>query len=175
VRFRLLDEGQHIGGLSDISTPVDQFALMSLQVKKVFITENEINGLSFPNVSEGMVIFGLGYGVDVLKAVPWLREKEVIYWGDIDTHGYAMLNEVRSFLPQARSMLMDEGTLLSHRSLWSEEKKPFIGSLQRLTEEEASVFENLKANVYGDSVRFEQERVPFREVERYLSDRKIGV
>jgi hypothetical protein len=120
-----------------------------------------------------MVIFGLGYGVDILKAVQWLREKKVVYWGDIDTHGYAMLNEVRSFLPQTRSMVMDEGTLLANRPLWSREKKPFTGSLQSLTEKEAFVFENLKANFYGENVRFEQERVPFRDVVGWLESRII--
>jgi hypothetical protein len=174
VRFRLLDRSLYRGGLSDISTPVEQFAGMDAgadpEMRKVFITENEINGLSFPDIPGGMVVFGLGYGIDVLKAVPWLKDKEIIYWGDIDTHGYAMLSEVRSFLPQARSILMDEATLLEYRPLWSREKEQFTGSLRHLTGEENSVFEKLKTGAYGENVRFEQERVPFVRVMEVLND-----
>jgi hypothetical protein len=168
VRFRLLDRNHYLDGLSDISTPVDQLALMAKgrdpKLQKVFITENEVNGLSFPDTPGSMVIFGLGYGIDTLKAVPWLRDKDIIYWGDIDTHGYAMLSELRSFLPQTRSILMDEETLLLNKSLWSSEKQPFTGELRHLNEEENIVFENLKANTYGKNVRFEQERIPLHKV-----------
>jgi hypothetical protein len=79
-----------------MTIPVEQLAALKPAVSKVFITENEINGLCFPDVEKGLVIFGLGYGVDALKTVAWLKEKEVYYWGDIDTHGFAMLDQVRS-------------------------------------------------------------------------------
>ena len=29
----------------------------------------------------------------------WLLEKEIYYWGDIDTHGFAIFNQLRGFLP----------------------------------------------------------------------------
>jgi hypothetical protein len=118
VRFRFLDEAMYVRGLSDIQTPPDEFGRLRPDVSRVFITENEINGLCFPNVPQALVIFGLGYGVDQLKGIEWLRDKAVYYWGDIDTHGFAILNRVRSFLPQTRSMLMDEETLLRGKALW---------------------------------------------------------
>lgn len=40
--------------------------------------------------------------------------------GDIDTHGYAM-HRARRHLPQLRSVLMDEATLLQFPTLWSTE------------------------------------------------------
>lgn len=106
-----------------------------------------------------LVIFGLGYGVDVLRAVTWLREKEIYYWGDLDTHGFAMLDQVRSFLPQTYSMLMEESTLLKHRDLWSVEDKPFLGQLTRLTPDEHRLLHSLQSNTWGKGVRLEQERV----------------
>jgi hypothetical protein len=36
----------------------------------VLVTENEINGLAFPDVTGGIVIFGLGYGLDRLSEIP---------------------------------------------------------------------------------------------------------
>ncbi|OBV41641.1 hypothetical protein ASR47_103914 [Janthinobacterium psychrotolerans] len=79
IRFRLLDVRHHIGGLSDLSVPVAQFAALRTTVKRVFITENEINGLAFPDVPDSMVIFG-GYGIERLDEVRWLDDRQIIYW-----------------------------------------------------------------------------------------------
>ena len=59
VRLRLLDVKQFINGISDIMIPVEQLSAFKPLVSRVFITENEINGLSFPDVKESLVIFKL--------------------------------------------------------------------------------------------------------------------
>lgn len=168
IRLRLLDHEQYIQGISDMMIPVEQLAAFKPATSMVFITENEINGLCFPDVKKGLVIFGLGYGVDVLKAVTWLKEKEIYYWGDIDTHGFAMLDQVRSFLPQTKSILMNESILLNHRDLWSVEEKPFFGQLSRLTTDEHRLLCLLQGNTWGKGVRFEQERVSFQQVQKAM-------
>jgi hypothetical protein len=170
VRLRLLDREQYIQGISDLTIPVEQLALMRPAISKVFITENEINGLCFPDIKKSLVIFGLGYGVDVLKAVTWLKEKEIYYWGDIDTHGFAMLDEVRSFLPQTQSLLMDERILINHQDLWSVEEKPFVGQLTRLTANEHQLLCSLQNNRWGQGVRLEQERISFQQVRDAITD-----
>ncbi len=166
IRFRFLEETPASSVLSDIATPLEQFTRLNPPCRNVFITENEINGLAFPMVPDSMVIFGLGYGVDCLADIPWLREKRVFYWGDIDTHGFAILNRLRSpsLFPDARSFLMDYETLSAYKSLWVEEAAPFKGALPRLLPEESAVFEDLSGNVSGYHVRLEQERIPFGRV-----------
>ncbi|WP_235211768.1 DUF3322 domain-containing protein [Janthinobacterium sp. NFX145] len=166
IRFRLLDPRHYIAGLSDLSVPVAQFAALHVNVKRVFITENEINGLAFPEVEDSMVIFGGGYSVERLGDVPWLADKEVIYWGDIDTHGFAILDRLRAYLPQARSMLMDIATLEAHRLLWGSEEphKRHGGNLTRLTHEELALFKILHEHALGECLRMEQERLGFRWV-----------
>ena len=164
VRLRFLDRRQYLQGISDLTIPVEQLAEFKSPVSKVFITENEINGLCFPDIKEALVIFGLGYGVEVLKSVPWLKEKEIYYWGDIDTHGFAILDQVRSFLPQARSLLMNERILMSHQHLWVREEKPSFTQLNRLTADENRLLSSLQNNTWGQGVRLEQERVSFQEV-----------
>ncbi len=161
VRFRLLDEQLAINGLSDISVPVEQFASLSLPVQRVFITENEINGLAFPEMASGLVIFGLGYGIDLLSGVNWLKNVEIHYWGDIDTHGFAMLDRLRAMFPAARSLLMDRETFMGHRSLWVHETAPHDGPLARLTNAERALFEDLQFDRIGDRIRLEQERISF--------------
>ena len=170
VRFRLLDERLAINGLSDIAVPAEQFARLSLVAQRVFITENEINGLAFPDVPRGLVIFGLGYSLDLLFSAEWLRGLELHYWGDIDTHGFAILDKLRTMFPLVRSLLMDRETLLAHRSLWVQEAVPHIGRLARLTDAERTLFEDLQLDRIGPRVRLEQERISFGHVQRALKE-----
>jgi hypothetical protein len=75
-----------------------------------------------------------------------------------------MLNQVRSYFPQAQSVLMDQKTLLASRALWSSEPKQQLGELPHLTSDELAVYNALHNNTLGTGVRLEQERIPFLEV-----------
>ncbi|MES2759511.1 MAG: DUF3322 domain-containing protein [Pseudomonadota bacterium] len=163
IRFRILDPAHFIGGLSDLSVPVSQFAALDLDVEHVFITENEINGLAFPAVRSAIVIFGGGYGIDRLGQADWLRRRDIAYWGDIDTHGFAILDRLRASLPHARSVLMDADTLHAHRSLWGAEDKDkrYLGEASRLDTAERMLFDALRDDVFGERIRMEQERLGY--------------
>jgi hypothetical protein len=103
-----------------------------------------------------------------LTGVEWLRSKDLHYWGDIDTHGFHILDLMRARFPHTRSLLMDRETLLAHRSAWVREEPPFAGELPGLTVDERALYEDLIANRYGDGVRLEQERIAYGWVERRL-------
>jgi hypothetical protein len=83
------------------------------------------------------------------------------YWGDIDTHGFAILNQLRGFFPQAASLLMDRDTLLEHKALWGVEPSPETCELMRLTAEESALYDQLRRNELGSHIRLEQERIGF--------------
>ncbi len=174
VRFRMLDSNVRLLPVvadQDITLTQSAFASLDLPVSKVFITENEINFLAFPDVSDAVVVFGAGYGFDNLAAATWLHKKEIYYWGDIDTHGFAILNQLRRFLPHAVSFLMDQRTILAHRPLWGVEVQPETGTLMRLNSEESALYDQLRQNHWGEHVRLEQERIGFdflRDVLREL-------
>lgn len=170
VRFRILDRSMTLSGLSDLSVPVEEFARLVLPVRRVFITENEINGLAFPPASRGMVLFGMGYALDRLSSVPWLRNARIFYWGDIDTHGFAMLDRLRGLLSGVRSFLMDRETLFSCRDSWVRETDPHKGALSRLTPSEEGMYRDLRDNAFGEGVRLEQERIPFHRVTKALEE-----
>jgi hypothetical protein len=170
VRFRILDARQAIAGLSDITVPAAQFAALAHPARRVFITENEVNGLAFPEVEDGLVVFGLGYGLGLLANAAWLHDREVHYWGDIDTHGFAMLDKLRSHFPQTQSLLMDRTTLQAHWPLRSVEDSPFVASLERLTAAERSLYDDLRYDRLGRQLRLEQERIAFGWVQRALAD-----
>ncbi|HER33985.1 MAG: hypothetical protein JXJ30_03575 [Halothiobacillaceae bacterium] len=163
IRFRLLDRRLAIAGLTDLTVPVEQFATLNLPVERAFITENKTNGLAFPDVPDSIVIMALGYGLDRLAAIPWLPEDGLIYWGDIDTHGFAILNRLRRHFPATRSLLMDRATLEAHRRLWTREgtNQRFTGELDRLTDAEQALYDDLRHDRLGERVRLEQERIGF--------------
>lgn len=162
VRLRLLDDNlrQRVGGLSDISAPWEQLAELDLPVSNVFIVENLQTGLAFDDLPGSIVIMQLGYGVDVLGRLPWVAKAHCIYWGDLDTHGFAILNRARGYLSELKSILMDEATLRSHQHLWVEEKDQHAAEiLPLLTISEQAVYQAIKSNVWGQNVRLEQERL----------------
>nr|WP_265414947.1 Wadjet anti-phage system protein JetD domain-containing protein [Oceanisphaera profunda] len=120
VSFRLLDPAlaAELGGLDELSIPLSAFSKLDLLLDRVFITENKVNGLAFPGVRNALVIYGLGYGVQMLQHLPWLANCRIHYWGDIDSHGFAMLSQLRSYFPHTQSLLMDNDTLAHCRPLW---------------------------------------------------------
>jgi hypothetical protein len=169
IRFRLLDSSLYLHGLSDLQIPAHDFSRLHLDVQKVFITENDINGLAFPDVTKAMVIFGLGYGFDRLAKSDWLHDKEIYYWGDIDTHGFAMLDQFRGLFPQTDSILMDEATLMDHRPLWGQEQSPTGRELKRLKAPEERLYEDLRRNRFAETLRLEQERVSYTHLKAALA------
>jgi hypothetical protein len=172
IRFRILDEKYFIQGLSDITLPLSQFSGLNILAENIFITENKINGLSFPMVKNSIVIFGLGYGIQSLKDIQWIRDRRIYYWGDIDTHGFSILSMTRGIFPQCRSLLMDEQTLTAHLHCCVEEpdSKRFTGELSYLEPEEIRLFENLKGNRFGKNLRLEQELIGFDYLIEVLTD-----
>jgi hypothetical protein len=169
VRLRLLDPNMSLQGLTDLAVPAAELARLQLPVTSVFITENDINGLAFPAIEKCMVIFGLGYGLQVLKQIDWLNHAAIYYWGDIDTHGFAMLDQLRQYFPHTESLLMDEETLLAHRPLWGEENKPTSRDLDNLQSQEQDLYQKIISDRYSKNLRLEQERIGFSYLEAALS------
>ncbi|MCK9396641.1 MAG: DUF3322 domain-containing protein, partial [Methylobacter sp.] len=110
IRFRVLDPEHSLLPeplLQDIALDAESFARLDTDVTHVFITENEINFLAFPQVKNSLVIFGAGYGFEMLSKAEWLSRCRIHYWGDIDTHGFAILDQLRSRFDHVQSFLMD--------------------------------------------------------------------
>lgn len=153
---------------SETSVRLDELAGLELSVDTAVIIENEITFLSVPVPADGLVLWGKGFEVNRPGSLPWLRTAEVYYWGDLDTHGFAILNQLRAWLPQSRSFLMDRNTLLGHRDRWVRENSPTAADLNRLTTDEAALYADLVTDRFGDHVRLEQERIDWTWAERHL-------
>lgn len=164
IRFRVLDPAmQQISGTicPDVTLDADSFSCLELAVRRVFITENETNFLAFPQVSDAIVIFGAGYGWDALARSHWLKNCPIHYWGDIDTHGFGILDQLRGYFGHAESLLMDRATLDAHSAVWGREDQPLVADLHRLTSAERSLYDDLRDNRIRAGLRLEQEHIGF--------------
>ncbi len=170
VRFRILDPKQYISGISDISVPIGTFKHLDIPCENVLIVENKITVLSLFPIDNTMVIFGQGYGVNILKEAAWLKKKRLYYWGDIDIDGFAILSQLRSYFPHTQSLCMDEKTLqrFHKRSVQASVKnRP---KLVHLTENEKRVYERLQNDYYGKDFRLEQELIPLDHVQKVIKE-----
>lgn len=171
VRFRVLDpEYALLPGtlIQDITLDTESFARLNSNISRVFITENEINFLAFPQIKDSLVIFGAGYGFEMLHKAEWLSRCRIHYWGDIDTHGFAILDQLRSQFDHVESFLMDRDTLLSFETLWGKEDEQSLRDLPRLNHDERVLYDILRDNRLGKNVRLEQEKIGFGWVESAL-------
>lgn len=161
LRMRLLDPALRaaVGGLSDIEAPAAEFIGLNVPARQVLVVENLVTGLACEDLPGTVVFMRRGYAVDALANLPWLAQIPVYYWGDIDTHGLAMLSRLRTYLPQVQSLMMDEATLLAFKTLWGREDKPHAAQeFSSLTEAEQRLYRALREGDYRQ-VRLEQERV----------------
>ena len=164
VRIGLLDPilRDRVGGVRDLSAPIEELSRLDLPAKYVFIVENLQTGLAFEDLDSTIVVMGLGYGVDALRHFSSIQRASAFYWGDIDTHGFAILSRARQYLPGLQSIMMDEATLLRYRELVVDEKSQHGSeALPNLNDSELAVYRNLKQQTWGFQVRLEQERIPW--------------
>jgi hypothetical protein len=169
IRIRFLDKLiSPVPGLSDISITLLEFIQYHCNVKHVFITENLMNFLTLPEVPGGIALWsGGGFNVSYLKDIDWLKSLPFYYWGDIDSHGFHILNQFRAYFPQTKSLMMDRQTL--EVFLEPEHKagpKVIPQILPRLNVEENKLYQYL----CDSSVRLEQEKITQAYVDKRISD-----
>src|SRR5512138_1691985 len=168
IRFRWLDPSREVAsGIRDASVPLSQLATYAPECERVIIAENKVNFLTFPPCADALAIFGSGYAIDLLSEVKWLGQRTLHYWGDLDTHGFAILSHLRTHWPHTQSFLMDHDTLLAHRELWTQEiaQNRCLRDLPGLTTHEQAVYDDLRNDRLGERVRLEQEKILFPAVE----------
>ncbi|MGH8856663.1 MAG: DUF3322 domain-containing protein [Polaromonas sp.] len=165
IRLRILcpDLRKQVGGMCDLEVPVPELAALALRPEVVLITENLETALALPDLPGTVAFMRLGYSVDLLQQLQWVQQAPLqLYWGDLDTHGFAILNRARRILPRVKAVLMDEATLIAHLNLCGTETTPATGEeFAYLHSAELAVYQGLKKHAWGDSLRLEQERLPW--------------
>lgn len=170
IHLRILDSdiaNSQFSGLSDIGCTPKELSRINISCSRVFILENKQSFknidvfLTLPQMKGTIALFGSGFKVGSLKEIHWLREKEIFYWGDIDVHGFQILSQLRSYLPNVRSFLMDMETF---ESLKDERGKGTLSdlkevSLPHLTIDETTIYKYL-LSLGENKSRLEQEKIP---------------
>lgn len=122
----------------------------------VVVCENRQSLLSLPDLDGVIAVHGGGYAVDVLGTLPWAAGLPLVYWGDLDQDGFAILDRLRHHHGNVTSVLMDTATLERHRTLCVPDPHPQVGRLTRLTAAEEVARAALRD---AGGVRLEQERI----------------
>lgn len=171
IRFKLLDSNlsmSYFNGCDDISIPVSQFENINLPISRVIVVENKTTLYTFlalPKLSGTLAIYGGGRAVSLLKNVKWLNKVDVYYWGDIDAHGLAMLNQFKGYFSKAQSLLMDKETLDNFKEFQVISTNMEDTLLEHLNDKELSLYRYLRIN----NIRLEQEKIPHNFIESSLT------
>ena len=166
VRLRILDNElsqRYFSGISDMSLPISDCALLHIPVARVFVVENKINFLTFPPCPGSILFWGKGFNVAALKDIPLLQTVPLYYWGDLDAQGFEILSQMRSYIPQTKSILMDKNTF-EHYFQHDEGTPSKVSTPLHLTAQENELYALLKTNNW----RLEQEKIPQKEITELL-------
>ncbi len=167
VRMRILDNQVKIKNnfpVCDLLTPLSEFEQIKLNAKNCFITENKMNFLTLPNLQDSFAIWGSGYGIHILKSVSWLCDRNIFYWGDIDTDGFKILSQFRGYFPQTISIMMNQSAFKEFAEFAVNVKPSLPENLLNLTSEEYSLYSFL----CQQGKRLEQEHISQQFAVQYL-------
>ena len=165
MRVRFLDGSlASAPGLVDVAVPFGSLDLSDGLV--VIVVENKETFLALPQAPEGsgaVLVWGSGYTAGALPELPWMRAaRRVLYWGDADADGYAILNALRSRLAAdgapvpVVSVAMDVETVKRFLHLAVADPGDTTRVLPHLTDDEERARRFLVAS---GAKRLEQERV----------------
>lgn len=170
IHFTYLDPDYRAAGgrIHDSATVGDHFT-PAYQPHLVLISENKDTALHFPPTPQAIAVEGVGRGGKTAAAFPWLRNAPtVIYWGDIDSDGYEILNGYREdFNRNIPSILMDPNTYNTYEPYGTpldRKGNPIAPGVPRdtrhLTADERAVYETIRSDTHTGHRRIEQERIP---------------
>lgn len=164
ICVRSLDEYLRFAGVRKLFLSQDDIADFQPPHRRIFITENKVNGYTFPDAEDSLILFGMGYGVlEMAESAPWLADKEIYYWGDLDHDGFNILSNLRKVLPEMKihSFLMDKETLLTYVDPKVKDTGNTTTIPDYLTVSEKMAWKLIHDNGW----RLEQERIPHEKVE----------
>lgn len=162
VRLRYLDpalQAARGSPVADLAVPAPTFRSLALGSVNVIVTENLRNFLALPPLPNAVAVMGSGDAAALLAGASWLAQSRILYWGDMDARGFAILARLRGTYGQTESVLMDLAALETHRR-WAVRVVSSPLEMIGLTPDERAALVRLCI----EGLRIEQERVPFAAV-----------
>lgn len=128
-----------------------------LPASRILLVENERCRHLLPPLSDTIAVLGSGLDLAWLRA-PWLGDRRLGYWGDMDTWGLHMLARARELQPQLQPLLMQQDLFERHAPRLAV-REPVAADPQpaTLTPPEQAFYQHLRTL---DKGRIEQEFLP---------------
>ena len=139
----------------DFSIPLSQAMTLDLQNHTIIIAENKINFLTIPRAPNSIALFGKGFNIEVLKHCAWLKSCDIVYWGDMDSHGFQILSMLRSYFPHSKSIMMDQETFDAFKEFVVQGHQLALQASLHLTPAEQAMFHYINTHQF----RLEQEHL----------------
>ncbi len=168
-------------GMNRFAASVATLNASVLAPRVVLVIENRKFGNSLDFQTDGLaVIYGLGYGVTALADLRWnTTAQKVLYWGDLDRAGLAILASLRRAGVPAQAVLMDESTWArypdqQHESVrnqgLNESEVP-----EGLEDPERALYIHLNEEYrrHGRDLQLEQEHIPMADAIAAISARAL--
>lgn len=140
-----------------------ELAETALPGSRLLVVENEQCIHQLPQVPDTIAVLGAGLDLNWL-ASPQLADKQIAYWGDMDTWGLLMLARARLHQPAIKALLMEQALFERYASISAvaePTKAQGVVPVGLLTDE-AAFYRYLLAQERG---RLEQEYLPRAQVE----------
>jgi hypothetical protein len=158
IRFRFLDaeisKATHLP-FCDFAIPLEEAERLRLPAANVIIVENEMTFLTLPSLPKTVALFGGGDAVSHLCRLPWLANARLVYWGDMDTHGFESLAFLRSQHPHTESVMMSMETFTKFKNFAVDASAYTSRAKLNLSQTERELFNFLN----HDGKLLEQERI----------------
>ena len=106
-RVRFLDPRLAPVGMGELMASPDTLSRLDLSARTVLIVENLQTLLSLPELPGVVALHGGGYDVRWSAPIPWVAAANLLYWGDLDLDGLAILGVIAQ--RAARCPLGDDG------------------------------------------------------------------
>jgi hypothetical protein len=169
IRFRALDPtlvGPSKLPFNDFAIPLDEACRIGVTAKNILVVENETTFLTLPPLAHTLALLGAGDSVSLFRQMDWLKRFRIVYWGDMDTHGFAALSLLRKHHAQTESLMMDTETYEQFRQ-FSKKAAPYVSKAELvLSDSEMKLFKTLDA----EDRMLEQERILLGYASRKLQE-----
>jgi hypothetical protein len=170
VHFTYLDP-DHLagGGRQHDSATVGDTMIPAYSPEIVIISENKDTAIHFPALPKAVSIEGAGFaGAAAITSLEWISTApHIIYWGDMDSAGFEIVNLFREQGLAARTILMDLPTFEVYERFGTTTDArgnpldtPIRKNLTILTESEQALYDRFTDPEWARVRRIEQERIP---------------
>lgn len=164
IKIVILDKNlrQKIGGLRYIAAPAEELDNLDIRPYRVLFFEDLSTALSIPDIEGCVIVVVSPHYINKMCGVKWIGNAQCSYLGSIDLRSFAILNNIRVYLPNTESKLLDAQVVMENKELltYDDIAASDIDSPLALTAQEASLYRMIISGIFGPRARIDQERMP---------------